>query len=83
MGGLVALTPETVVPIINEILRSSKSLKIHENFFIQLIDVARKEVEGTLSHIIIKILYLSFYAFLDTVNKIWAAMHDTDFDIDG
>ena len=63
MGGLVALTPETVLLITNKILRSTKSLKIQETKFIQLIDVPRKEVEGTLSDIIIKILYVSFYAF--------------------
>ena len=63
MGELVALTPETVLPITNEILRSNKSLEIQEKKFIQLIDAPRKEVEGTLSDIIIKILYVSFYAF--------------------
>ena len=56
MGGLKALTPKSALPITNEIPRLSEPLKIHEKMFIQLINVPRKEVEGALSDIIIKIL---------------------------
>ena len=54
MGGLAAVTPESAVPVLNEIPRLFEPLQNYEKKFIPLVEVPEKEVADSLSKITLK-----------------------------